>query len=248
MKIFLIFVYFIAGITSIAHDRIELTPPQIVQEFTCKIHVDMRVMLTHYILNGQLSLDKLTNSLAINVYGNDPYNYWGKLNLTLVMSQNSSQYLRSLDPKNQENDISHSDVKPQPHKHCVRNLATNLTVWGVRNGKCMSLPQLDPNQIPPLSIPSDAIYKGKRMVDNKNCDIWRINKPYISMPYLDVIVFNRIDQQFAVVEAIEALYYTEDKYAVYINAKLFDIDEGMPNPEVFREPKECMQAIFKLNT
>lgn len=53
--------------------------------YKCSLHVDIRVMLTHYILNGDLAVDSTTNSLFSSIYGDDPNNYWGKLNATVVV-------------------------------------------------------------------------------------------------------------------------------------------------------------------
>jgi len=64
--------------------------PTINPKFSSTLHVDIRVMLTHYILDGQLVTNADINGLFASVYGDDPNSWWGKLNATVVVHPESN--------------------------------------------------------------------------------------------------------------------------------------------------------------
>lgn len=65
-----------------------------------KVHVDIQVMLTHFILNGEVVVDAERNGMFAAVYGDDPNNYWGKLNATVVVHPNANESVTIWDVNN----------------------------------------------------------------------------------------------------------------------------------------------------
>jgi hypothetical protein len=64
--------------------QFETPRPPLAPHWSADVHVDIQVMLTHFILNGKIAVDATTNGMYATVYGDDPNNYWGKLNATVV--------------------------------------------------------------------------------------------------------------------------------------------------------------------
>lgn len=175
--------------------------PDITPQFMCRLYVDIRVMLTHYILSGNLVVDAKSKGMFASLYGDDPNNYWGKLNTTVV-------------------------VHPEDNNK-------GITVWEVKNNICETVGNASDSQIPPLSIPKDATYRGTLTVEDKICDIWRIYSPYQGVSYCDVFV-NQTN-----VMLVEALYSTTAQISVYISVSFRDYFIGPPDKSYFNKPGAC---------
>jgi len=76
--------HFIFALLLFLHS-VESQVPVLGQYFEAEVRVDIKVMLTHFRLAGIIKVDKFLPGLYANLYGDDPNNYWGKLNATVVV-------------------------------------------------------------------------------------------------------------------------------------------------------------------
>jgi hypothetical protein len=76
------------------------TIPVLYPFFHCDLVIDLKVGLVHFILKGDLVVDSRVNGMYSGVYGDDPQNWYGKLNTSVVVHPNTDVSVTVSEVKN----------------------------------------------------------------------------------------------------------------------------------------------------
>ena len=182
--------------------------------FKSSLAVDLQVMLTHYILKGELVVDSEVNGMYSGVYGDDPNNYWGKLNASVVVHPNIDESVTVSEVRNAKCGTKYDILKGSIPKYGIPDSATYKGKRMVEKIECDTWRLEKPYQ--------DVYYTDIMINDGK---IWLIEVSYNAKTN-DFDFDDKVDSNKPFIN-------------VYIYVKLTNHDLNKPSKDWFNTQEEC---------
>ena len=194
-------------------------PPPVSKFLSCKVAVNIVAMGSTFRLYGEMAMNAEQDKLFLTLYGDNPQHYWYKTNITVVVIPSTGLSLHG--------SVADSDL-------C-------LNVWTLQDGKC-DMQLVNPSQIPPLSLPTNSVYRGNKTVSGKECETWRVANPYAQVEYVDVSVTD------GNVYLLESQAWTAlavgDKFGVATTIALTEHNNTEPGNNIFHTPEGCAKMEY----